>query len=87
MLNDTVQFMLFSATLNRNTLNKFEYLLKEPDIEFIDCNEEHSLLNKNIDEFKVLLDENDKMLLLVSLFKLNILPLKVLIFTNSVEKC
>lgn len=43
--------------------------------------------NKNIDEWKVLVDEDDKFLLLVSMFKLNLIPLKVLIFVNSVEKC
>lgn len=61
--------------------------MKETNIQLVDCTEDQSLLNKNIDEFKVFLDENDKMLLLVSMFKMNILPLKALIFTNSVNKC
>lgn len=86
-LQNEVKYMLFSATITEKTICKFEYILGDENIDFIDCTEENSMKNKNIDEFKVLLDNNDKLLLTVSLFKLNILPMKVLIFVNSVEKC
>lgn len=87
MVDPQVQTMVLSATLTKGSLSKYEYILPKNDLQLVDCNQEENSSNKNIDEFKVLIDSNEKLLLLVSMFKLNILPLKVLIFTNSVETC
>lgn len=81
------EIMLFSATLNEKALGKWQELVMNTEIKYLDCNQEEDMSNKNIDEWKVLVDEDDKFLLLVSMFKLNLIPLKVLIFVNSVEKC
>lgn len=86
-INKSVDLMLFSATLNEKSLSKWQDLTNCHNIKFLDCNQDEDMSNRNIDEWKVLVDEDDKLLLLVSMFKLNLIPLKVLIFVNSVEKC
>jgi len=85
--NAKVDIMLFSATLNEKSMNKWQELTNCSHLKFLDCNQDEDMTNRNIDEWKVLVDEDDKMLLLISMFKLNLIPLKVLIFVNSVEKC
>jgi len=82
-----VNVMLFSATLNAQSVVKWQELVSNNKLKYLDCNQDEDMSNRNIDEWKVLVDEDDKFLLLVSMFKLNLIPLKVLIFVNSVEKC
>jgi len=82
--NAKVDIMLFSATLNEKSMNKWQELTNCSNLKFLDCNQDEDMTNRNIDEWKVLVDEDDKMLLLISMFKLNLIPLKVLIFVNSV---
>lgn len=85
--NSQVNLMLISATLNEKSMSKWQDMTNCHHIQFLDCNQDEDISNRNIDEWKVLVDEDDKFLLLTSMFKLNLIPLKVLIFVNSVEKC
>jgi len=79
--------MLCSATLNNKNIDKWKSLVKNNNLKFIDCNPEEDYTNNNIDEWKILVDDQDKLLLLVSMLKLNLIPLKALIFVNSIEMC